>query len=452
MCECGRRIVERTHWLNMRPLYLLEKYFWERSRQHFHPGFIVAVTLNEAIPDDVLSEAIRLTGVDNAMLFQRVQEQDGERPDCVVPIGKRLLAEDVIVHVDTLDPNHLFQTVKFSLTEDAASWRLFVKGNEMVLFLDHTFFDGMSAYNILKSVIQYSNQGVSSGNGLVYDDTSAPLLKGEHAYADLPVPLSQRIMAKAVPFWIQTVEPLLSKILPSNTFTIPTLNVQDELFDDEGKVRNTNYRHVYHIKPDDLKDVLGECRQHKVTLTSYFCAKFIGQLKQMKGKTTGTVFTVSIPINTRKYLSETLNKDIKTFAVGNHVASFDCKIDTNKNHSDFWAICQDFQGQLDKTKNEPGDAVGFIKLLESVDIAKFVNSQYDKTVPKGAFEISNLGAFDPSSADDKYQVLDAQFHLPRLPQNVFSCSAISTRLGGANVVISYPPSLAEVLTPLFESI
>lgn len=435
----------------MRLLSALENFFWQRSKNDYHPGFIVSVLLNKPIPDDVLAEAIRLTGEDFPVLFQQIEETNSDSLPVIVPIRKTLVTEDVIRHVDDDECNHLFQNYKMKATDDQCSWVVFVKENRLSLMADHTLFDGMSSYNVLNSIIKYANKGVRSTNGLIYN-ANAPLLPPQHPYDELETNMMGNIKAKIAPFWIQYVSPLVSKVLPTQNFNFPEFDLQKHLYDEAGKLKQDNCYYSWNIPPKDLKTVLQSCRDHNVTLSVWICARVTEQLSKASDSTAGNLINIQIPMNMRPYLMGVLHKSSNSIAVGNYVSVSACTVDISKDELEQWSLAQNIQEQLEKSKSDPAAAIEYIKLLKQVNVAKFLKSKYAATIPETAFELSNLGVLDPSSANDEYQLLNAQFHQPKFVSSILCCSSISTRLGGLTVNISYPPTLDKVLRPLFEDL
>lgn len=432
----------------MRKLYILEKYFFRRSTKAYHPGFLVSIKLNKAIPDEVLAEAVKLTGEKYPLLFHKVIPCDNERDLAMVPIERKLTIEDVLVHTEDLKPNEIFQTADVSVLGDNASWKLFVDGDEIALLSEHTFFDGMSARNILDSMIRFANSGVRSKDGVVYDGNGTAV-EGCHPYERLPDSIFYKFLRAVAPVWHLKVRPFITGVMGSDLFLVPSFNFQDELFDKDGNIRNSNYRHRWNIPAEDLKEIIKQCREHNVTLTVWILAKVVLQLKKLGDEYSGKVVSIDVPMNTRKFLSNYFQEDPDNFVLGNHVAPLNFGYDISKNE-EFWTACKVLNSKLDKAKSDPTTCINFIKVLENVSIDRYLDSRFNIEHPDVTFELSNLGVLDPSSPEDTYQLLDAAFNQPRLPSSMFSCSAISTRLGGLTVNISYPHSIGKLLTPLFE--
>lgn len=435
----------------MRELFVLERYYWESSNNRLQQGFVLSITLNKPIPDDVLTEAIRLTGLDYPWIFQNIKVKDAQGPDRIEPIKKRLVTEDLIKHVDNDEPNHILETLRLETTDDNCAWVVLVKENRFTLFLNHTFFDGMSAYNLWSSIIKYANQGVRSTDGLIYDGNGQNILS-RHAYEEVEMKLMDKISAKIAPYWIQYVAPSIAKIFPSHLFSIPGFNLQEVLLDKNGNIRQDQKRLKWTIPPTQLKEILAEVRARNLTLTVWICAKLAYQLTKIKSSTKGSTIKLAIPMSMRPFLIEKLGKDPKDIATGNYVSAAYCTLSLDKYGSELWTIANEINKSLQKAKEDPVANINYVKLLDEVDLTKFIKEKYKTTSSPCTLELSNLGMLDPSSPDDEYQLLDAEFQQPMLTSSILCCSSISTRLGGLTVNFSYPIELDKIITPAFEEL
>ncbi|SCV00087.1 LAMI_0G02806g1_1 [Lachancea mirantina] len=437
-----------------------EKYFYFRSKLDIHSCFFIGIQLNEIPASRTLSFALRQAIAKFPELHSNVTV---DKKPAIVSIRGPLQFEDVVVEteyqtVGQEETNEIFDKVSFEYGVDRPLWKILVvrHSNQLLLCMDHVLFDGISGVNIWTEILnELNSSNIQPGatERIVFNGESAAPSVRSHPYAQFAMPLVWKLK-----YWFVLALSYSDSFYhalhgtSAGQIQFPKYKMQGGLLSETQKIRNDNCRFKVSLTPVELQAVQQKCRDENVSLTCCLAAMLSAALNHVDvSSRQGTTVKVDIPINTRPLLAETLNLDPSDIKVGNFVKPAELKFELNQGTVDRWATARTFAAQLKKERRNL-DPLYAVKLMDALDVAKYIETQKKTEYPAGTFEITNVGLQSfGTSPEDKFQVIDALFDEPQGLSDVFTLATVSTPTGGLNCSLSYPQVLSNDLRPAFEA-
>lgn len=452
-----------------RKLSSLEKYHFNRSRLKLHSCFYVGIQLNELPDRRSICQALRAGISTYPQLHQNIATDPADDEPYIKNIDRVLNFDDVAEYVsdsyteDTI--NKLFRTRNFPYFIEQPLWKLLVLENEnkLLLLLDHVLFDGMSAVAFWKSFMKYLGDEVEMTDEDVWVPTSQQKVQEEcHVYEKWPTTWSSRFKASLVG--------LLFKLRPSaviavgksqfhfKDYSFPSglLVERDPSLQSSYEVRNDNCQRTIHVEASLLQELLSSCRRNGVSLTSFLAALLALSMKKCINTKLydGSFVKIDVPMNTRKACAEVLNISESSMTMGNFVAPTELQYDLHSS-AGIWEVAQLFTKSLKRqATTDVISTINNVKLLDVADTSRFIQEKVKAKGPSGTFEVTNLGAqdFGDIESSKQYVVENAFFNEPQSISDIFTCSTISTPLGGLTCSLSYPLSIKDSLDPCLDYI
>lgn len=447
-----------------RKLSSLEKFFYNRSRSNLHSCFYVGIQLNKLPEKSQIEQALKETITTYAQLHQNIAIDPTDNQPYIKNIESALKFDDVAEYTpdnyteDTI--NQIFQTRNFPYHVEQPLWRLLIFENErkFLLLLDHTLFDGMSAVAFWKTFMNCLPDQIVDPIENIWEPTlESGSQEDSHPYDKWPTTWSSMLIAPILGLLFK-LRPSAITALPKDQLRFHEYGFPDGLFAQtesnepvRHNIRNDNCQQTVKVKPNDLKDLLSACKNHGVSLTSFLAALLANSMHKCleKDSYTGSYLKIDVPMNTRRACAKMLNIPDSSMTMGNFVASTELKYDLQTN-DDFWEVAQRFcQSLKHQTTTNVSAAINNVRLLDAVDSTKFLEEKVKAVGPSGTFEVTNLGAqeFGKVNSNDHFVVEDAVFNEPQGISDVFTCSTITTPMGGLYCSLSYPRDIRKSIEP-----
>lgn len=461
----------------MTQLSSLEQYFYYRCKFHLHSCFYLAITLNEIPAKEQLVGALRETVKTHPKAHCTVTKpKDGSTPEIKGLTETPIYFSDVVEYVswEGLDDdsiNSIFKNYSFPFDNNKPMWKIIVmeKTNQLVFALSHVFFDGMSSTFFTKTFMEKLNNHQESTSDLPEDviySSKEMIHLQPHPYEKLPISWAWwakrqlvKVLLKVSPGAIMNTDPSLMQFKSYNfpdDFVVP-LNENTQTFE----VKNDNCQKLLRIDQDILSKLMKECKSRGVSINTFLVTLYAVALTKVD-KTTlrnGNKVNINIPISARKFCEVNLGVDESELKIGDFIAGMEyCRDLETLSEENFWDIATEVQVFVkDFVENQITDALNTAKLLDVADVQDFIRQKVERAYgigPSAAFEVSNLGLckFDDheGNSDMQYYVTDAFFNQPQGFSNIFTCSVISTRIGGLTCSVSYPIKLRDDLQPVWD--
>ncbi|QLL33610.1 hypothetical protein HG536_0E05210 [Torulaspora globosa] len=450
-----------------RKLSSYEKFHYDRSRLNLHSCFYLGIELNELPEKRLICHALKETIANHPQLHQTIAIDPEDNQPYIKNIDRVLKFDDVADYVPfayTEDSiNQLFRDRKFPYCVEEPLWKLLILENDKkcLLLLDHTLFDGMSALAFWKSFMKSLPDEAEESD----DDLWAPSQESSsqecHPYERWPTTWGSVCKALLVG--------ALFKLCPSAVLAVgrdqlrfKNYQFPDGLFVDNGSIgrsryhiRNDNCQQTLQIEPGRLRDLLSACKRHGVSLTSFLAALLAISMDKCLEQDcyTGSYLKIDVPMNTRKACAEVLNIPENSMTMGNYVAPTELRYNL-RTTDDVWQtakrLCKVLKSQ---TTTDVISTINNVRLLDVADTAKFIEEKLKAGGPSGTFEITNLGAQDfCRGSNDRFLVENAVFNEPQSISDVFTCSIISTPLGGLSCCLSYPRAIKRSIEPCIDNL
>ncbi|KAG0662883.1 hypothetical protein C6P45_000966 [Maudiozyma exigua] len=462
--------------MTLRELSSLEQYFYYRCKLKLHSCFYLAVTLNKLPNRDQLQHAISKTIKKFPQAHCTVTSvAKGQTPRLKDLTDTAIRFDDVVEYYPweslcTENINEIFKKYNFQFDNGKPLWKIIVleKTSQLIFAVSHIFFDGISstifANSILDGLNSETNTSLSLEGDIVYESNQEMQQLSLHPYDLWPIPFSWKIKRQLVKLLLK-ISPSIVTGTSADMLQFEKYNFPDDFItnppdDNTFTVKNDNIQKLLKIKPDTLLKILTKCKQEKYSLTSFLSALFAIGLKRVSANNlrNGKALTISIPMNARSVCKETLNVDESALQLGDFILGMEYSdnLDTI-DIDDLWTLSakiKDFM--VDFRENQISDQVNIAKLLDIADVESFVRQKVENGYgigPGAAFEITNLGfnTFGHNAQDEnEYVVTDAFFNQPQGFSNIFTCSIISTPIGGLNCCISYPKNLIIEMEPIWK--
>ncbi|CCD24550.1 N-acetyltransferase NDAI_0D02360 [Naumovozyma dairenensis CBS 421] len=465
--------------MNPRELSSLENFFYHRSEVNLHSCFYLALLLNALPAKKQLYKALQDTIATYPQLHQNITKNKEDEYLYVEDIKKTPIEfEDVVEFVawekfEEKEINSIFQTYNFHYRNDRPLWKILVVPslNTFILLLDHALFDGISAVKIWETFMEKLNKSSEIENidvtvplYIPEENHEGTLVASQHPYDIWPVPIAWKVKSfiatKLFNWYPQAIISPNSNLFEFKGYKFPEGFLSQ--YPKDGvtsfKVRNDNTQKLIKMAPGKLETILKNCKTNAVSLTSYIVAIIIIALRNVTQESyTGNLLKVSIPINTRNICANQVNTPEEMLQLGNFVGSMDFEHPINSD-SGIWDIARDVQQFI--TKNTTvgiSDIINNIKLLDGINCEEFVKKkiEFSSNGPASTFEVTNLGfqSFKGSCMESSsYFIKDAVFNEPQGMSDIFTCSVISTPIGGLRCSLSYPKDIAQEFEPCWDYI
>ncbi|CAB4256093.1 N-acetyltransferase [Maudiozyma barnettii] len=465
--------------MTLRELSSLEQYFYYRCKLQLHSCFYLATTLNKIPPRTIFEYALQETIKKYPQAHCTVTlDAVNVTPNIKELSDSPIYFDDVVEYcewdsLDTEKMNTIFKKYNFAFDNGRPLWKIIVleKSNQLIFALSHIFFDGMSSTIFATTFLENLNRKVDDSkkrdNGLLYTsrkDVNIP----PHAYDLWPVPLAWKIKRQLVKLLLK-VSPGVVTGTDKNLLQFENYNFPDDFVkvpadeEDTFTVKNDNLQRILRFSPEQLKTILSKCKEEKVSLTSFLGALFSFGLNNVSSDVlrNGKSFSINIPMNTRPICKEYLNVDESSLQLGDFIIGMEypSTLDTVSNET-FWSFATKINEYiLDNRQNQISDQINTAKLLDVANVKSYVRQKVENAYgigPGAAFEVTNLGyvTFGSNSIeeDKNYYVTDAFFNQPQGFSNIFTCSIITTAIGGLTCSISYPKSLVVEMEPIWSKV
>lgn len=463
--------------MTLRELSSLEQYFYYRCKLKLHSCFYLAVTLNKLPNRDRLQHAITNTIKKFSQAHCTVTSvTKGQAPRIKDLTGTAIRFDDIVEYYPweslcTENINEIFKKYNFQFDNGKPLWKIIVleKTNQLIFVVSHIFFDGMSSTIFAKSIMEGLNSETNTSSSLdgdiIYESNQELQELPLHPYDLWPIPFSWKIKRQLVKLLLK-ISPSVVTGTSTDMLQFENYNFPDDFVrvpsddNDTFTVKNDNIQKLLKIKPDTLQKILTKCKEEKSSMTSFLSALFAIGLKHASSNNlrNGKALTISIPMNSRSVCKETLHVDESSLKLGDFILGMEYSdnldtIDINN----LWPLSSKIKNfMVDFRENQISDQVNTAKLLDITDVESFVRQKVENGYgigPGAAFEITNLGfnTFGNNGQDEnEYIVTDAFFNQPQGFSNIFTCSIISTPIGGLNCCISYPKNLVTEMEPIWK--
>ncbi|OWB76261.1 hypothetical protein B5S32_g411 [[Candida] boidinii] len=232
----------------------------------------------------------------------------------------------------------------------------------------------------------------------------------------------------------------------------------DDFMDGPG-INRTNTK-ILSLSKEDVKKLLGKCREHGVKLTSVLATVGnIGIYRSANGYDIGT----GIPFNVRPFVDEEKLKDAgETISASELFGLFMSQVSVEfpstylkenfpdmegiksgvcgeKEQLAFWNVAKYFQHQLSTRMDE---SLALAGSLDYVDPEDFVKSSLSKKKNK-SYEISNVGVLK-NDETEKQKLVNLVFNQPNgTNTGYYGCNVAGTDIGGTNLALTCVNGLEE---------
>lgn len=418
------------------------EYYRQRNLTGFSPGFIIDIKLNRELSFGALANSILHTGEQLPELFRHVVNNEIRHITRQIELDEVIISDPPVGSNGELDWDQIFSQIKIPL--EGVNWRIIIFGRNLAVYANHTLFDGVSMRIFAEKIIVNANRYNPGKNMCIYKEhkVSGPV---GHLYDLIPTTYMEWLIQKSAPFFVAWVLPLMRSLRSPYRFNKFVWNRGEN-----GQITNKSSRFIFNIPSKRLEHILSECRGNQVSLTAFLISKFVHGLTRIPSTSqTGSMLDITVPVNTRPYLCNLLNIPPDKLDIGLYV----CGGTINLNLfclGSFLDTCKYIQSELLKLKSNQAQKINEIRALNEVDIPSFVRSQQSSPDPLNTFELSNIGCLDVDAVEyPTYEVKDALFIQPMLHAYYFSASVVSSKSGGANLVIAYPFILNDSLMACF---
>lgn len=451
-----------------RKLCSLEKFHYDRSRLNLHSCFYLGIQLNELPEKRLLCHALRETIAKHPNLHQTIALDPEDNQPYIKNIDRVLEFDDIAEYVPfayTEDSiNQLFQDRKFPYNVDKPLWKLLLLENDKkcLLLLDHVLFDGMSAVAFWTSFMESLSEDAGEPDDNLWAPSQKSPIQDCHPYELWPTTWSSRCKALLLGALFRLCPSAIMAVgkdqLQFKNYQFPDGLLVENGSNDQSQyhVRNDNCQQTLQVEPGHLRDLLSACKRHGVSLTSFLAALLAISLDKCpeQDSYTGSCLKISVPMNTRKACAQVLDIPESTMTMGNFVAPTELLYDLRIT-DDVWLVAKKFGKVLKRqTTTEIVSTINNVRLLDVVDTAKFIEEKIKAGGPSGTFEITNLGAQDfcKGRSNGRFLVENAVFNEPQSISDVFTCSLISTPLGGLSCSLSYPRAIKKDIEPCIDDL
>ncbi|SCU86775.1 LAFA_0E02982g1_1 [Lachancea sp. 'fantastica'] len=445
----------------------IEEFFYHRSKLAYHSCFYVAVKFNQKPEDSCLKSALEVTISKFPHLYSNAFTNAGNV--VLRPLRKSFMLSEVVERVDFeyLDESfnsHVFKTVTFDYGVERPLWKLLVLKDQrtFVLCTDHLIMDGLSTVAFWKSVITGLNNCDTTGapeNGPVFIPSANLSKVQQHPYEKIPYTVLGlllwafvRLMVLLEFVKLDIIGKVFVPHLSSKDFKFRNYRFPEGLLNSTGGIRNDNCQLNLHIPSSKMRLLLKNCKSHKVSFTSLLAAVVAHSLQSVSpSQVEGSRIKISVPINAREAVRKVITEAPGSADFGNFIKTGEFTRDLTE-LVQLWDTAKSLDDEMAyQRKSEV--PIQMAKLLNLIDVEKFVQGKVDAPYPGSTFEITNLGyqTFD-CGVDDKYVVEDAFFNEPQGISDVFTFSVVSTPANGLNCWISYPRELQTDLQPAIANI
>lgn len=464
--------------MSVRQLSSFEQYFYYRNKLNLYSCIYLAVTLNKIPTRSELFVAVKETINTYPQAYCTVTLGNDGTPIQVVDLNQKpIYFNDVIKYTqwDKFEENEIasiFKTYTFPIEDDKILWKILVneKTNQIFFVLSHVLFDGMSstifATTFMNNLQNVKENVTHENEQIVYQsDQSAKLNK--HPYDNWPTPLAWKFKRQVVKLLMNvapsTIVNVNKRFLQFKNYNLPDdFLLETNNSDYEFSVKNDNIQKLLRINPNKSKKILEMCRTENVSMNSFLISLFFLALKDVSSDVlrNGKIINVSIPINTRNVCKNILDLDDSELQLGDLIIGAEYAKDIDAfSKNQFWDLARDINKYVKEViEDKVTDNVNVIKLLDVVNVEEFIRKKVRGTYgvgPGAAFEVSNLGLTkfgDNTNDTNKYYITDALFNQPQGFSNIFTCSVISTPLGGLTCSISYPRKLVDDIEPVWKAV
>ncbi|QLQ81171.1 hypothetical protein HG537_0E05260 [Torulaspora globosa] len=446
----------------------LEKFHYDRSRLNLHSCFYLGIQLNELPKKRLLCYALRETIAKHPQLHQTIALNLEDNQPYIKNIDGVIKFDDIAEYVpfDYAEDNinQIFRDQKFPYCVEKPLWKLLIleSDTKCLLLLDHTLFDGMSAVAFWTSFME----SLSDEAGECDDDLWAPSqespIQDRHVYELWPTTWSSLCKALLVGILFRLC-PSVVMAVGKDQLRFKKYQFPDGLFTENGSIgqsryhiRNDNCQQSLQVEPSHLRVLLSACKSHSVSLTSFLAALFALSMDKCleQDSYTGSYLKIDVPMNTRKACAEVLDIPESSLMMGNFVAPTELRYDLGTT-DDIWRLAKELNKDLKRqTRTDIVSTINNVRLLDVADTVKFIEEKIKADGPSGTFEITNLGTQDfcKGRSNGRFLVENAMFNEPQSISDVFTCSVISTPLGGLSCSLSYPRAVKRTIEPCIDDL
>ena len=465
--------------MTLRELSSLEQYFYYRCKLKLHSCFYLAITLNKLPNRNQLQNSIIKTIRKFPQAHCTVTTVTKGQTPCIKDLtGTAIHFDDVVEYptwksLTTENINEIFKNYSFEFDNGKPLWKIIVleETNQLIFVVSHIFFDGMSSTIFANSVIDQlndeANTSIDLDNDIVYESTKDIDELPPHPYDLWPITFSWKLKRQLVKLLLK-VSPSLVTGTSTDILQFEKYNFPDDFIrvpsdeNDTFIVQNDNIQKLLNIKPDKLQKILNKCKEEKSSLTSFLSAMFAIGLKNVYADNlrNGKALTISIPMNARSICKEVLNIDESSLQLGDIILGMEYSDNLDSiDSTDLWTLSAKIKDYMvDYRENQISNQINTAKLLDIADVESFVRQKVENAYgigPGAAFEITNLGFNkfgNDTNENNEFIVTDAFFNQPQGFSNIFTCSIISTPIGGLNCCISYPKNLIAEMEPIWKTV
>ncbi|SCU99309.1 LADA_0H18910g1_1 [Lachancea dasiensis] len=450
----------------MKSLSGLERYFYSRSHLQYHSCFFLAIKLNNEVSISLINAALRQTIARFPQLYSNVHEVDGAL--ALKPLKHPILSKDVLqeasfASLNEDSVNSIFQKINFPYHVERPLWKILLLQDRrtLVLCADHVIMDGLSTVAFWRTFLSNLNSPQKQDNSttVLYrpngDEAEVPqhpydLIR--YSFVGLLMVAFVRTLVLLTYFGIDTIGKIFSPELTDKDFKFPRYQFPRGLLTSGGEVRNDNCQFNLHIPASKMPQLLSQCKVRTVSLTSLLVAAIAHALARVPpSEIQGTQLKIAIPINTRSFVEKATGLDPHLIEFGNFIKGAEISCDTDL-LVNLWQTAVAVGSQLTAQRHDVR-SLQLIKLMEFIDVEKFIQTKASAKYPGSTFEITNIG-FETFGCgqDDKYWVEDAYFNQPQGFSNFITCSTVTTPVGGLNCCFSYPRDLENELGPVMDAL
>lgn len=455
----------------------LEEYFYYRCKLNLHSCFYLAVTLNEIPTGEQLIDALRETIKSHPKTHCTVTiPKDGSKPEMKNLTDVSIHLDDVVEYspweeLDAGAMNSIFKNYSFAFDNGKPMWKIIIleKSKQLVFALSHIIFDGMSSTYFASTFMEKLNSVEKTVLDLPKDilySSGDNIDLAPHPYEKLPISWAWwakrslvKLLLKVSPGVVMNTDPGL---LQFKSYNFPDDFIESSASDSkEFEVKNNNTQKLLRIDQNVLPKLMKDCKDRGVSLNTFLVTLFAVALTKVDKNVlkNGKKVNINIPISTRNFCHKSLGVDETELQIGDFIAGMEyCRDLDSMSDDKFWETSKEVQTFIkDFVDTQIPDAINTAKLLDIANVEDFIREKVQRAYgvgPSAAFEVSNLGfckfGNETDDRDRKYYVTDAFFNQPQGFSNIFTCSVITTHIGGLTCSISYPSELTTDIQPVWD--